>query len=55
MYCKHAGGHLCCDKINKPISLQNKQGVKSRHQGNGGVVKTWHQGVKGVKVQGEKS
>ena len=26
--------------------MQNKQGVKSRHQGNGGVLKTWHQGEK---------
>ena len=36
------------------MTLQNKQGIKSRHQGNGGVFKTWHQGKKGVKVQGEK-
>ena len=35
---------VCIDKINKPKSLQNKQGVKSHHQGNGGVVKTLHQG-----------
>ena len=40
------------------VYRQNKQGVKSSRQGNGGVIKTWHQGVKGVnmvKAQGEKS
>ena len=37
------------DKINKPKSLQNKQCFKNVHQGNGGVIKTWHRGVKGVK------
>ena len=38
-----------------PKSNQNKQGIKSLHQGNGRVVKKEHQGVKGVKVRGEKS
>ena len=36
-------------------NIQAQITAKSSHQRNEGGVKTWHQGVKGVKVQGKNS